>query len=73
MALFELGALSDLSPQCDLTKADIGEGDNSELDDVSVSLRAIWSDRLSDPRTVNRSMGDARAASWETTRFPLRR
>ncbi len=35
------------------SKGGIGESDNSELDDVSVSLRAVRSDRLSDPRTVN--------------------
>jgi len=54
------------------SKGGIGESDNSELDDVSVSLRAVRSDRLSDPRTVNRNTGDARAGSWETTRLPLR-
>jgi hypothetical protein len=45
LALFGLGALSDLSPPCDL-KGGIGESDNRELDDVSVSLRAVRSDRL---------------------------
>ena len=46
------------------SKADIGKSDNSELDDVSVSLRAVRSDRLS-TLTVNRSIGDIRAACWE--------
>jgi len=40
LALFGLGALFDLSPQC-RSEADIGGSDNSELDDVSVSLRAV--------------------------------
>jgi hypothetical protein len=52
------------------SKAGISESDNSELDDVSVSPGVVWSDRISDPRTVNRGMGDARAASFETTRVP---
>jgi hypothetical protein len=52
------------------SKAGISESDNSELDDVSVSPGVVWSDRISDPRTVNRGMGDACAASLETTRVP---